>query len=510
MQPRELLFDAVVDPGQVYQVLSGRFDVVAEQPASGRWTCLDTADWRLHRADMALRDARRGRDAHLHLDAPDETLSAPSPRKAWPARLDRLPESPVRRRIEPAVGVRALLPLVEVDVQSLALRLLDREQKTRVRLHIDQQRLAGASPASLPLRVVVTPLRGYERDAARCTNLLRDAVPATDPGTSAVVVALAKAGFVPGELPASPITLDPGAPAVVSLVAVLTRWLDVAERARPGVLADLDTEYVTDLRTVLAATRSLLALGAHLLPGHQHDFAADFAWLEQCAATVHDLDRTVLELSGHGRLDLAGLDDDGDPLAEARAALARARRPAWRGLRDALLSPRARDLFAEWRQLLRGVDEPDLPGVDTHRFAVARATAVHDRLVAAADGLDSGASAERLHELAGLTHDLTVLLDAYASVVPRPPHRELLRSLAGVRRCLDDVAEARMQRQQLTALAGRLVIRHAPVATLLALGAARDRIGAHEASARLALPLQLRRLTGGPMREHLAALGAAP
>src|SRR3954471_24760596 len=111
MERGELMFAESTDAGQVFAALSERYLVRAEPATSGRWTCLDTADWRLHKNGMTLRDARQGhRAAQLLLTAGKQSaITGPSFAGKWPRRADTLPPSAVRARVEPAAGIRALL-----------------------------------------------------------------------------------------------------------------------------------------------------------------------------------------------------------------------------------------------------------------------------------------------------------------------------------------------------------------------------------------------------------------
>ena len=89
MQPAELLFRVATDPGQVSDALSARYRVEVAPPTVARWTGLDTADWRLHKAEMTLRDARRGRRGTLVLSAgTSEPITAPAPPRRWPRRIE--------------------------------------------------------------------------------------------------------------------------------------------------------------------------------------------------------------------------------------------------------------------------------------------------------------------------------------------------------------------------------------------------------------------------------------
>src|SRR5664279_5384360 len=152
-----MLFAASTDPGEVFSVLSERYIASVERSSSATWICLDTFDWRLHRAGLTLRERQAGRSCELVLDsnAGDQQhagaqQTGPAGTGRWPRRLDTIPASPLRDQITELVGVRALLPRAEVRSNCLPLRLLDDEGKTRARLRIDQQRLRNPVGAVLP------------------------------------------------------------------------------------------------------------------------------------------------------------------------------------------------------------------------------------------------------------------------------------------------------------------------------------------------------------------------
>ena len=506
MQRRELMFDAAADPGQVFAALSTRYQVHAEPATTSRWTCLDTADWRLHRANMTLRDARRGGGAELLLCAGEgEPITAPSSVKAWPRRVDVLPASLVREAIAPVVGVRALLPLAQVSVHSLALRVLDDEEKTRVRVRVDQQRLVGDNQRPLPLRVLVSPLRGYERDGKRCAEMLADSMTPLPGEATAAAVAMKAAGHVPGQPAVAPLRLDPNGPAVESLAQVLRHWMDVIDTVRPGVLADIDIEYLHELRTSVRATRSMLALAGHLLsevPAAQ--YASEFAWLGGLTTPVRDLDVYLLDLEGRGDVDLAGLDD----LEPLRQHLARQRQSALRAVRAGLQSPRGTNLSAQWRRVLDTVAALEVPGPSTLETAAEQARSAYRRIMKAAAPVNAQTPASELHRLRRRCKRMRYLLDGYASVYAPGPHRDLLGSLKKLQDCLGDIQDVDVQRTQLIALADALTRSGASTEAVLAMGALRDRALRRDASARARLGRQLGRFGRPGMRESVQSLGA--
>jgi CHAD domain-containing protein len=507
VEPGEVLFNAATDPGQVFAALGDRYTVRIEPLPTTRWTCLDTADWRLHDAGMSLRDTRQGRGGKLLLHSgPATAITAPSPGRRWPQRAEGLPDSPVRERIAPAIGIRALLPLAEVEVHGLQLRVLDDEEKTRVRIEVDQLRLVGTRPAALPLRVIVDPVRGYERDGRRCADLLRDRLVPLAADTDATAAALAAAGHRPGEPAVAPARLDPTAPAPHSLVAVLRRWSDVIDLVRPGVLADVDAEFLHDLRTSVRATRSLLRLGAELLPDSGVTrFAGEFDWLGQLTAPLRDLDVALLELDGFGATDLTGLDD----LETLRRYLRGQRRRALAAVRAGLESPRGRALSGDWRATLDAAARRELPAPSTRAAADAQAGAAYRRIVKAAGDVTDHTHPEELHRLRGRCKQMRYLLEGYAPVYAPAPHQEVLGSLRALQNCLGDIQDVYVQRAQLADVATTMTRRGA-AGTVLAIGALRDRALHRDAEARRRLARKIARFQSPGTRALVAELGGAP
>lgn len=506
MEPGEILFGAATDPSQVSEALSSRYRVRIDPPARVRWICLDTADWRLHDAGMTLRDTRRGRRAMLVLTRGGPApLTAPSPSLRWPSRLDALPDSPVRERLVPAVGVRALLPLAEVDVRSHTFHVLDDEEKTRVRVQVDQQRLAAGHHLPLPLRLVVSPVRGYERDGLRCRDLLTEAMGRPSGELDAAGAAFAAAGYVPGRSTVAPLQLVPKAPAIESLAGVLRRWLDVIDAVRPGVLADLDVEFLHEMRTSIRATRSLLRLGGSLLPGADAArFTEEFAWLGRLTAPVRDLDVHLLELAGHGSTDLSGLSDL-DPLCRL---LAGRRRRALATLRSGLESPRGAAIATSWRAALDEMAAHEVPVPTTQATATELANAAYRRIVKAARPVTDQTHPDQLHQLRRRCKRMRYLLEGYASVYAPEPQRKVLSSLKSLQDCLGEIQDVDVQCANLAEFASALSRRGVAPDTLMAMGALRERALKRDQAARHTMARRLDRFCGPATRKQVAALAS--
>lgn len=464
------------DAGGVFAALSTAYTVHAEPATTLQWTWLDTADWRLHRAGIALREERRGRQRELVVEGRgldgaggDTTLTASAGGVTWPSRLDRITASPVRDAIAGTVGVRALLPVAEVETRRILLRLMDDIGKTRVRVSVDQQRLLLPRKAALPLHVAVRPLRGYDDDARRCVELLAEAMGAETTALSPTDAALAAAGRLPGSPADDRAPLSVRDPAVWPVARALLDHVAVVDDARDGALADLDTEFLRELRAAIRSTRALLGVAGHLLTGRSAvRVERDLAWLDEQTSPLRAVDIALLELAGDGGTDLGGLSGaDLDPL---RDELRRRRRTELRRMRATLRAPRAPAAFTTWRRDLTGMAEADVIGPSAGEAAVTLTRSAYDAAVSAGD------DAFPLH-LAALSEVLT----AFAPIHPEGRGSSLRADLDELRELLRLRDGVRIVRAELTAAArsGARTSAGLPVPTLLAAGAVIDRAGRH-------------------------------
>lgn len=511
MQRVELLFAASHDPGEVFALLSSRYTVLAEPSTKERWTCLDTADWRLHQAGMTLRDRRRGRTGELVLTTSrGERVVVPARSEAWPKRLERLQPSAVRERVASTVGIRALVPLAAIDSRSTRLRLLDDLDKTRVRVHIDQQRLLDGSHAPLPLRVVLVALRGYERDARRCAELLTAAMGGVDGRADAVTAALAVAGRRPisaAWASAACPSLDPDAPAARSVATVLLSVMDVIDANHLGVADDVDTEFLHGMRTGLRAARSILTLTGDVLPGDRAKRAIDeLAWLGRLTTPLRDLDVFLLELGGHGRLDVEGLDGGLDAVAPLRRYLGRERARALRNMREALGSGRGKALTRDLREVLERIVTDDATGPRTAAVAAASARKAYTGVRRAAVPVTAHTPAADLHALRKRGKRMRYLLEGFASIYDPVAHKAVVNSLKKLQDRLGDIQDGDVQQRQLSDAAIRLSGAGVPVNTLLAIGALQDRVRRDDENARKDLGTRLARFCRPSTKADVASL----
>jgi hypothetical protein len=166
--------DAPSDAEAIASVFATAFDgaytVEPHGTQSMNLVHLDTVDSRVQRAGwhVVYCPAR----ATLVAVAPDEPpVQQVVGKTRFPAELHMLPDGPVRSLLARAVWVRALVPYASTKVSGRTFSVLNADAKTVARVTWWSSSLAGSQ--SLPPRVHVASLRGYEADAKKATKLLR-------------------------------------------------------------------------------------------------------------------------------------------------------------------------------------------------------------------------------------------------------------------------------------------------------------------------------------------------
>jgi CHAD domain-containing protein len=285
--------------------LAGAFTVTAEPGVAGggprRRTWLDTFDWRLYRAGLILQFEQARRGGRLLLSQADGTPQAEQAVTSWPRRppLD-LPDGPVRDRIMVLTRPRALLPIVHAVSTASVTRLLNADGKTVARLVAEHVTVTApsqpATTAELAPRLAVTEVRGYPGQARKAAALLAG-VPGVAPASqSTFIAALTALGRHPADYSSSiSAEITAQLPAPVAVARLLLRLLDTLESNVDGVLRDIDTEFLHDLRVAVRRTRSAVKLLGAVLPDELAEhYKAEFKWLGDVTTPVRDLDVHLL------------------------------------------------------------------------------------------------------------------------------------------------------------------------------------------------------------------------
>jgi hypothetical protein len=199
--------------------LAASYTVAMGRPVTTHRTWLDSADFRLYRRGMSLMATAGpdGDERSLQLSRTDgATVTAGPDTLGWPRLLAGLPDD-LRPHLEPVLGVRALLSVVEVSGTSVEGRLLDVEGKTVLRIVHERPATISGSRDRLAGGLWLIPLRGYAAVDARAGRIAEKAGLVRD-DRSGYQAALLAAGLDPD---ATRPVMEPGLPARVAIARML-------------------------------------------------------------------------------------------------------------------------------------------------------------------------------------------------------------------------------------------------------------------------------------------------
>jgi CHAD domain-containing protein len=503
--------DAVLD------ALASAFTVVDDRggPRTRRLTWLDTFDWRLNRAGLVLEHEQSRRVGRLLLTRSDGALQAEQPAHAGQPRrpILYLPAGPVRDHIAALTRPRALLPVARAVSTVSVRRLLNADGKTVARLIVDRPRVAVATgDVDLPARLAIGEVRGYPGQARKAARLLA-AAPGVSLGTQSLLSAVLAALGCRSCDYSSGVNAEIGAgmPASVAVATVLLRLLDTLERCVDGVVRDIDTEFLHDLRVSVRRTRSAIKLLGDVLPAElAGQYAAEFRWLGDLTTPTRDLDVHLLEFDAMADRLVAASPADLEPF---RAFLVRRRAREFRRLAAAMRSPRFRTVAEHWRKAL--VEVRDAGGrrrePTAAQLAVSRIGRAHRRVVAQGRAITPASAPESLHNLRKRGKELRYLLEFFAPLLDPVGYRKVLGDLKQLQDCLGEFQDTQVQREEIHALADEMLAeRAAPAAALLAMGELAAGLATRQAEARAAFGRQFASFAAPASQQRFSALLAVP
>ncbi len=484
--------------------VGAEFGVRREAGSSLRSVWLDSADWRLLRDGLVLHQTGRSTQRELKLEnVAGETILAEPVSTTWPSMIEATPASALRTRLAAALGVRALLPMAEVDTRRSHIRLVDGEDKTVVHATIEDARLIGPNAKPLPLRVTLRAVRGYERELRRAADLLATVIGVTAAAQSTRESALAAAGRPAGHSAGKlDLALDGSAPATHSVARILLGWLDIIEANLAGCTADVDTEFLHDVRVAVRQTRTVLKALGDVLPGGMAErFSDEWRWLGALTAPTRDLDVVLLGLAGRSdAFDTSGLTG----LEPLQDDLERLRRTEFRRLRAGLASARLTTLLRDWRAALTDIEPADMTSATTADVAGHRLGRAHRRVVKHTAAITPESDAESMHDLRKRCKELRYLIEAFASIYDEEARKRVVKDLKYLQDQLGEVQDSHVHRSMLTTFVHSSATRPAPPETVLAVGALIDRLDTRRRQAHAELGAALRRVTDTNITRRLS------
>jgi CHAD domain-containing protein len=488
--------------------LAGLVAVVTQRAHAVDRTFWDTFDGRLHGAGLALADAG-GRLVLMDAETYAERASAEQKRGAKRLLIDDLPAGALRDALAPLLEMRALSPIARLRSRQLPINVLDERGKIVVRLRAEEPTAMRGADVKVALRprLHVIGVRGYDADFDRVLRLLTADVglsAAPRPVLDDAVEALGDA--VGGTSSKLKIALEPQQRADAAAVTILRRLLEIIDANTPGTLADVDSEFLHDLRVAVRRTRALQReLRGVFAPEPLRVFRAGFRELQAITGPTRDLDVQLLEFAaladglGAGAADVVPL----RRLLEERLVTER------RTMVAALRSEPTRALLGNWRDFLDGlVDAPAEDRPDAARpiadVAAERIGTVYRRMVKMGRAIDDDSPHAALHDLRKKGKELRYLLEFFASLYPAAVVKPMVTTLKGLQDVLGRFQDREVQADLLRALGEDIAVMEGGAAALMAMGVLVERLTEQQEQARAEFAASFEEFAAKPQRKVVA------
>lgn len=489
-----VLVGAAQEPGNsLPQIDDPRFGIAtAHKSRTVRRTWLDTFDWRLFRAGLTLELLTSrgtaelvltGRDGELVATEPTGTSNGSRPIR-WPSRVDQLPAGPLREHLASVVGVRALLPVAKAMSVLTELRAVNTDEKTIAELVVDRMIVTQPRQSQPHLRVAVIPLRGYQAQASKVADLLERAPGVAPAVQSPFEAAMAGAGRKPGAYTGKiDVRLAGTMPAALALATVLGSLFDTVEANLAGTIADIDTEFLHDLRVAVRRTRSVLKTAKAVLPTSVVGrYRTEFKWLGDLTTPTRDLDVYLLDYPSMAARLVASTGPELEPFGRY---LERQRASAYRQLARGLRSARFTSLASRWRHDLDQIVSAPPRRPMTAPFAARRIARAHRLVLDSGAAIDATSPPQALHDLRKLCKELRYLLEVFASLHDPAQQWRAVNELKSLQDCLGEFQDTDVQIAELRTFAAAMMAdRSAPATTLLAMGEIAAGLAVRQAKAR--------------------------
>jgi len=235
----------------------------------------------------------------------------------------------------------------------------------------------------------------------------------------------------------------------------LRNLMNTLERNIPGTQADLDSEFLHDLRVATRRTRSALSQVKQVLPEDLVvDFKQRFAWLGQVTGPVRDLDVFLLELPRYRASLPASMAGDLDGLEEHLRA-AHATEQAI--LKSNLGSDQMRKLVEDWHEVLDAETVPGEPAafaeLSIEEVASRRIWRMYKRVLKAGRLISVDGPAEEMHELRKDCKKLRYLIEFFRGIYPGKELKQLIRALKVLLDNLGEFQDLEVQADKLRSFA---------------------------------------------------------
>ncbi|MGR8929806.1 MAG: CHAD domain-containing protein [Gammaproteobacteria bacterium] len=427
----------------------------------------DSFDWRLFCAGVLCEFVQSKSACELRLlNLQNGQILASENLHEVPLFADQFRDEAVRSKLASLLEMRALMPLASLKCQALHINVLDKEQKTTVRLLVKNYE-------TLPAQVHIQAIRGYGKAAKRLSRLLEKELALKVVKKSLLECALEREGRQSNDYSSKlNIRLEPTTRADIACKYIYITMLRIIRANEAGTIGDVDSEFLHDLRVAIRRTRSGLSQLKNILPLQvTARYKAFFAWLGQITGAARDLDVYLLNFRDYKASLPVDMQNSLNPLYDF---IQRKQIKAYQDLKAKLESSDYLSGLQAWQEYLNqsvAVNPPESEALQAiKQVADKRIFKVYHRVLKQAGAITESSPAEALHVVRKNCKKLRYLMEFFQSLYPEKEISGLIKALKHFQNILGNYQDYEVQEQTLKKFAVEMAEEQISVETFISMG----------------------------------------
>lgn len=371
-----------------------------------------------------------------------------------------IPLANCRQILADTLKVRALTSVATINIRQRQLAVLDEEQKTLAKLHVESYSMTDQTSLSvIPGRLIIFPVRGYEKVFQNIVQYLSEQLSLSPVTTNLLDETLAIIGKKP-DTSALLVTknLNQSFNVWEAVRILLSDLLHVMQMNERGVRDAIDTEFLHDYRVAVRRTRSVLTQIKHIFSDKELEyFKQEFYWLGLITSPTRDLDVYLLEFDNYTQALSPKLRDD---LIPFQHFLCHHWKLEHTRLCEALNSERYKKLIREWKKVLKRRNVQSSQAFNAtkpaRQVANQRILKLYKKVLKEGDAINAESPDEDLHELRKTCKKFRYLMEFFQNYYPSNQIKRLIKRLKLLQDNLGKFQDLSVQIQQLSEFAQQM------------------------------------------------------
>ena len=430
-------------------------------------TYYDSFDWRLYTNGITCEVNRSKAASTLLLrNLENDLIIASTDIEKVPAFSQEFQLEEIRSALEPLLEMRALMPVCSLDYETFHLNILNKDEKTVLRLVLEEHDL-------FDNRVTLQLIKGYDKSAEHIIEILTTKLGLTPTDKPLLLTALRLQGRKPNDYSSKlNINLDPVMRADIACKYIYSHLLKAIKDNEQGTIADTDSEFLHDFRVAVRRTRTGLSQLKGVLPDKiSATYVEFFSWLGQITGLTRDLDVYLLNFAHYKSSLPASIRDDLDPLYEFLLAK---QQKAQKELAKKLRSAKYLTTIYEWEQYLKAQAPLKALAPNANltikQLADRRLWKNYKRVLREGNAINEQSPPEALHELRKSCKKLRYLMEFFQSLYPEQHIKQFIKNLKGLQEVLGNFQDLAVQENALKLFGEEMLNNHVHANTILAMG----------------------------------------